>query len=95
MKSDNRKKGRCLAAYSLYLKGLGSKSPPTLVTDLQESEGKTAVAIFVDRLTKMMHFLPCTKEITASRVHMFIRQPSVQATWDAGGDHLRPWSADL
>ena len=37
-----------------------------LVTDLPESEGYTAVAVFVDRLTKRVHFASCTKEVTAS-----------------------------
>ena len=36
-----------------------------LVTDLPEADGYTAVAVFVDRLTKMVHFAPCTKEVTA------------------------------
>ena len=38
-----------------------------LVTDLPELDGKTAIAIFVDRLTKMTHMVPCTKEIIASQ----------------------------
>ena len=38
-----------------------------LVTDLLESEGKTTVAVFVDRLSKMVHFAPCTKEISAEK----------------------------
>ena len=29
-----------------------------LMTDLPESEGKTAVAVFMDRLTKMVYFFP-------------------------------------
>ena len=37
-----------------------------LVTYLPESEGYTAVAVFVDWLTKWVHFAPCTKEVTAS-----------------------------
>ena len=37
-----------------------------LVTDLPESEGCTTVVVFVDRLTKRVHFAPCTKEVTAS-----------------------------
>ena len=37
-----------------------------LVTDLPESDGKTAIAVFVDRLTKMTYMVPCTKEVTAS-----------------------------
>ena len=36
-----------------------------LVTDLPVTEGYTAVAVFVDRLTKVIHFALCTKEITA------------------------------
>ena len=38
-----------------------------LVTDLSESDGKTAIAVFVDRLTKMTHMVPCTKEVTTSQ----------------------------
>ena len=38
-----------------------------LVTNLPESDGKTAIAVFVDRLTKMTHMVPCTKEVTASQ----------------------------
>ena len=38
-----------------------------MVIDLLESEGKTAIAVFVDRLTKMTHLVPCTKEITATQ----------------------------
>lgn len=36
-----------------------------LVTDLPPSEGYTAVAVFVDRLTKYCVFVPCTKQVTA------------------------------
>ena len=36
-----------------------------LVTDLPLSAGYTAIAIFVDRLTKIVHFASCTKEINA------------------------------
>ncbi|GAB5489762.1 MAG: hypothetical protein Pars2KO_33320 [Parasphingorhabdus sp.] len=38
-----------------------------LVTDLPESQGYTAVAVFVDRLTKYVRFAPCNKEITAEQ----------------------------
>ena len=38
-----------------------------LVTNLPELDGKTAIAIFVDRLTKMTHMVPCTKEVTVSQ----------------------------
>lgn len=36
-----------------------------LVTDLPESNGYTAVAVFVDRMTKYCKFAPCTKEVSA------------------------------
>ena len=36
-----------------------------VVTDLPESHGYTAIAVFVDRMTKMVYFAPCTKEVTA------------------------------
>ena len=38
-----------------------------LVTDLPPSDGYTAIAVFVDRLSKMVHFAPCTKEVTAAQ----------------------------
>ena len=45
------------------------------MTDLPESDGKTAVAVFVDRLTKMVHFFPCIKEITATEyARLFVNQ---------------------
>ena len=45
------------------------------MTNLPESEGKTTIAVFVDRLTKMVHFFPCTKEITATEyAHLFVNQ---------------------
>ena len=46
-----------------------------LVTDLPGSEGKTAIAVFVDRLTKMVYFFPYTKEITTAKyARLFINQ---------------------
>ena len=35
--------------------------------DLPESEGKTAIAVFVYHLTKMTHMVPCIKEVTTSQ----------------------------
>ena len=39
-----------------------------LVTDLPESHvyTYTAITVFFDRMTKMVHFAPCTKKVTAS-----------------------------
>ena len=33
-------------------------------TDLPEDDGKDAVLIVVDKATKMVYFIPCTKSIT-------------------------------
>ena len=35
-----------------------------LVTDLPESNGFTAIIVFVDKLTKMVHLARCKKEVT-------------------------------
>ena len=45
------------------------------MTDLPELEGKTAVEVFVDRLTKMVHFFLRTKEITSAEyARLFVNQ---------------------
>ena len=45
----------------------------TLVMDLPEFDGYTAIAVFVDKLTKMVHFAPCQKEIDAMEyVRIFV-----------------------
>ena len=36
-----------------------------LVIDLLESNGYMAIVVFVDKLTKMVHLAPCTKEVIA------------------------------
>ena len=36
-----------------------------LITDLLESNGFTAIAVFVDKVTKMVHLIGCKNEITA------------------------------
>ncbi|GMH44677.1 hypothetical protein BSKO_12629 [Bryopsis sp. KO-2023] len=46
-----------------------------LVTDLPASNGFSAVAVFVDRLTKFVHFAPCTKEITAAGYAQLFIEP--------------------
>ena len=38
-----------------------------LVTDLLESQGVTPIIVFIDRLTKLVHFVPYRKEITAEQ----------------------------
>jgi len=45
------------------------------ITDLPKSEGDDAILIVIDRLTKMAHFLPCTKEIDARKFsELFMRE---------------------
>ena len=65
IKADNRKKAGALQPIPPPERKW-SQVTTDLVTDLPESEGYTAVAVFVDRLTKRVHFAPCTKEVTAS-----------------------------
>ena len=35
-----------------------------LVRDLPDSYGYTAIVVFMDKLTKMVHLACCTKEVT-------------------------------
>ena len=64
MKSDNRTKVGLLQPLPIPTRKWAQVTID-LVTDLLESQGYTAIAVFVDRLTKMVHFIPCTKEVTA------------------------------
>ena len=74
MKSDNREKASVLQPIPLPERAW-QQITTDLVTDLPESDGKGAIAVFVDRLTKMVHFFPCTKEITAAEyARLFINQ---------------------
>ena len=74
MKSDNWKKASVLQPIPL-LERAWQQITTDPVTDLPEAEGKTAVAVFVDRLTKMVHFFPCTKEINAVEyARLFVNQ---------------------
>ena len=64
MKSDTRAKAGLLRPLEIPTRKWAHVTTD-LVTDLPESDGFTAVAVFVDRMTKMVHFAPCTKEVTA------------------------------
>ena len=63
MKSENRAKAGLLQPLEVPARKW-EQVTTDLVTDLPESGGYTAIAVFVDRLTKMAHFAPCTKEVT-------------------------------
>ena len=66
MKSDHRQKAGLLQPIPLP-EQKWQQITTDLVTDLPESEGMTAIAVFVDRLTKMVHFVPCRKDISAQQ----------------------------
>ena len=38
-----------------------------LVIDLPKPNGFTAIEVFVDQMTKMVHFVACTKEMTTPK----------------------------
>ena len=64
MKSDNRAKAGLLQ----HLEILTKKWPHViadLVMDLPEFDGYTAITVFVNKLTKMIHFVPCQKKVDA------------------------------
>ena len=66
MKSDNRKKAGLLQPIPIPSRKW-EQITTDLVTDLPPSGAYIAIAVFLDRLTKMVHFAPCTKEISADQ----------------------------
>ena len=66
MKSDNRKKVGLLQRIPIPSRKW-EQITINLVTDLPLVGGYIAITVFVDCLTKMVHFVPCTKEISADQ----------------------------
>ena len=66
MKSDHRKKVGALHPIPLP-EWKWQQITTDLVAYLPESKGKTAIAIFVDCLSKMVYFSPCTMEISVEK----------------------------
>ena len=64
MKSDSRAKVRLLQHLEIPPRKWAHVTT-NLVTDLPESGGVTAIAVFVDKLTKIVHFSGTSKEVTA------------------------------
>ena len=64
MKSDNQKQTRLLQPIPIPTKRW-QQITTDLVTDLPKSQRPTAITIFVDHLSKMVHFAPCKKEVMA------------------------------
>ena len=72
MKSDNRAKAGLLQPLEIPTRKWAQVTTD-LVIDLSESDGYTAIAVFVNRYTKMVHFVPCRKEVTAMEyVKLFV-----------------------
>ena len=72
VKSDHRKKAGTLQPIPLPERKW-QEITTDLVTYLPKSEGKTAIVVFVDCLSKMVHFALCTKEISWEKdVQLFI-----------------------
>ena len=63
MKSDNRAKAGLLRTLEIPSRKWAHVTMD-LVTDLPESNRYMAIAVFMDKLTKMVHLAPCTKEVT-------------------------------
>ena len=64
MKSDNRAKAGLLQPLEIPSRKWAYVTTD-LVTDLPESNGFTAIIVFVDKLTKMVHLVGCKKEVIA------------------------------
>ena len=64
MESDSRAKAGLLQPLEIPSRKWAHVTTD-LATDLPESGGFTVIAIFVDKLTKMIHFSGTTKEVTA------------------------------
>ena len=64
MKSDSRAKAGLLKPLEIPSRKWAHVTTD-LVTDLLESNRFTAIVVFVDKLTKMVHLVRCKKEVTA------------------------------
>ena len=63
MKSDSRAKAGLLKPLEIPSRKWAHITMD-LVTDLPESNGVTAIVVFIDKLTKMVHLARCKKEVT-------------------------------
>ena len=64
MKSDSRAKAGLMKPLEIPSRKWAHLTTD-LVTNLPESNGFTAIVVFVDKLTKMVHLVGCKKEVTA------------------------------
>ena len=64
MKSDSRAKAGLVKPLEIPSRKWAHVTTD-LVIDLPESNGFTAIVVFIDKLTKMVHLVGCKKEVTA------------------------------
>ena len=64
MKSDSRAKAGLLKPLEIPSRKWAHVTTD-FITDLPESNGFTAIVVFVDKLTKMVHLVGYKKEVTA------------------------------
>ena len=64
MKSDNKTKAGLLQPLEIPSRKWAHVTMD-LITDLPESNGFTAIIVFIDKLSKMVHLAGCKKEVTA------------------------------
>ena len=48
------------------------------ITDLPKSEGYNTILVVIDRLTKMSHFIPCSKKLDAGQFANLFMKESVR-----------------
>ena len=87
MKSDHRKKAGLLQPIPLPERKW-QQITTDLVTNLLEVEGMTAIAIFVDRLTKNGPFCPLQERHYSITICSLVHRPCFQAPRAPGSDHL-------
>ena len=64
VKSDSRGKAQLLRPLEIPSRKRAHVTTD-LVTNLPDSDGYTTIAVFMDKLTKMVHLACCTKEVIA------------------------------
>jgi hypothetical protein len=78
MKASNQKPAGALQPLSIPERNWESVSLD-LITDLPRTDrGHDAIIVFVDRLSKMTHFAPCTKTISAAELAMIFGRDVVR-----------------
>ena len=72
-KVDGRKAGGLLQPLQLPSRPWQSLGMDLIVSLPRTDRGHTAILVFVDRFSKMGHFVPCTDSVTAKETAAFLR----------------------